>query len=83
MAQPHADLAVAGHLRLPIVVPAEGHRHVRVMVGDGPHDGVPDDVREADLATAGAAQVPVDDPAVDLEQLCRNIANRGGGRNPE
>ena len=81
--QPHADVAVAGHLRLRVVVPAEGHCHVRVMVGDGPHDGVADDVREADLATAGAAQVPVDDPAVDLEQLCRNIANRGGGRNPE
>ena len=38
-------------------------------VGDGAHDGVADEVGEADLAAPGAAEVAVDDRAVDLEQL--------------
>ena len=50
------------------------------VVGDGPHDGVADEVGEADLAAAGAAQVAVDDRAVDLEQLGRHLAEAGGRR---
>jgi hypothetical protein len=56
------------------------HRHV---VGDGPHHGVADEVGEADLAAAGAAQVAVDDLAVDLEQLGRDLAEAGGGGDAE
>ena len=46
-------------------------------------DGVADDVGEADLAAPGAAQVAVDDPAVDLEQLGRDVAEAGGGGDAE
>ena len=56
----------------------EGGVHHRHVVGDGPHDGVADEVGEADLAAALAAQVAVDDPAVDLEQLGRDLAEAGG-----
>ena len=53
------------------------------VVGDGPHDGVADEVGEADLAAPGAAEVAVDDLAVDLEQLGRDVAEAGGGRDGE
>ena len=52
--------------------------HGRDRVGDGADDGVADEVGEADLAAAGAAQVAVDDLAVDLEQLGRDLAERRG-----
>ena len=53
------------------------HRH---GVGDGPHDGVADEVGEADLALPAAAAVAVDDLAVDLEQLGRDVAEAGRRR---
>ena len=49
------------------------------VVGDGPHGGVADEVGEADLPAPGAAQVVVDDLAVDLEQLGRDLPEAGGG----
>ena len=45
--------------------------HDRHVVGDGPHHRVADEVGEADLAAARAAEVAVDHAAVDLEQLGR------------
>ena len=60
-----------------------GAVHGRHGVGDGPHDGVADEVGEADLAAPGATQVAVDDPAVDLEQLGRDLAEAGGGGDAE
>ena len=61
----------------------EGVVHVRDVIGDGPDDGVADEVREADLAATRAAQVAVDDVAVDLEQLGRHLAERGRRRDAE
>ena len=54
--------------------------HRRHGVGDRPHDGVADDVGEADLALPGARAVAVDDVAVDLEQLGRDVAEAGRRR---
>ena len=54
--------------------------HRRHVIGDGPDDGVADEVGEADLALTAAAAVAVDDLAVDLEQLGRNVAEAGGRR---
>ena len=45
---------------------------------DGPHHGVADEVGEAHLAAARAAQVAVDDLAVDLEQLGRDAPEARG-----
>src|SRR5690606_8668511 len=42
-----------------------------------------DDVGEADLPPAGAAEVAVDDAAVDLQQLGGHLAVRRGGRELE
>ncbi len=57
--------------------------HHRDVVGDGPHDGVADEVGEADLALSGAAAVAVDHLAVDLQQLRRHVAEAGGRRDVE
>ena len=57
--------------------------HGRHVVGDRAHDGVGDDVGEADLAAAGPAEVAVDHLAVDLEQLGRDVAEAGRRRDPE
>ena len=56
------------------------HRH---GVGDGPHDGVADEVGEADLAEPAALAVAVDHLAVDLEQLGRDVAEAGRRRHGE
>ena len=49
-------------------------------LGERLDDGVPDHVREADLAAAGAAQLVVDDDPVVGQQLGRHGAHaRGGG----
>ena len=53
----------------------------RGELGQGADDGVADQVREGDLAAAGAGQVGVDDHAVVDQQLRRDGAHAGGGRN--
>ena len=52
-------------------------------VGDRPHDGVADEVGEADLAHPAAGAVAVDDLAVDLEQLGRDVAEARRRRHGE
>ena len=54
--------------------------HVGYGVGDGADHGEADEVGEADLALTAAAAVAVDDLAVDLEQLGRDVAEAGRGR---
>ena len=56
---------------------------VRHGVGDGPHDGVADQVGEADLAHAAARAVAVDHLAVDLEQLGRHLSEARRRRHGE
>ena len=68
--------------RLAVGTLDEGVLHRRDLVGDGPHDRVADEVGEADLGLPGAGAEPVDDLAVDLEQLGRDVAEAGGGREP-
>ncbi|MCY1226888.1 hypothetical protein D9M72_391380 [compost metagenome] len=50
-------------------------------LGQGPDDGIADQVREGNLAAAGAGQVGVDDHAVVDQQLGRNGADAGGRGN--
>ena len=50
-------------------------------LGQRTDDGVADQVREGDLAAAGAGQVGVDDHAVVDQQLRRDGADAGGGGN--
>ena len=54
------------------------HVHGREL-GQGPDDGVADQVGEGDLAAAGTGQVGVDDNAVVDQQLGRNRPDAGGG----
>ena len=54
------------------------HVHGREL-GQGPDDGVADQVREGDLAAAGTGQVGVDDHAVVDQQLGRDRTDAGGG----
>jgi hypothetical protein len=70
--QPEAHVRVAhdGGLAVHLGVRGVHDRHV----GQGPDDGVADEVGEAHLPPAGAAEVAVDDPAVDLEELGRDLA---------
>ena len=49
------------------------------VAGDGLHHGVGDQMGVRHLAPVGAAQVAVDDPAVDVEQFGRNFPEAGGG----
>ena len=51
----------------------------RGELGQGPDDGVADQVREGNLAAAGAGQVGVDDHAVVDQQLGRDGPDAGGG----
>ena len=67
---------------LALVVGLVARVHLRQR-GDGTHDGVADDVRERDLAAAGAGEVVVHDRAVVEEQLDRHGADRGGGGDRE
>ncbi len=46
----------------------------------GTHDGVADEMGEADLALTAAAAIAVDHLAVDLEQLGRDVAEACRGR---
>ena len=78
-----AEVLVADDVGLAVGALGVGGVHHRGGVGDGLHDGVADDVGEADLPGAGAAQVAVDDLAVDLEQLGRDLAERGRRRHRE
>ena len=64
----------------PVGVGGIGAVHERHGVGYGPHDGVADEVGERHLAAQLAAQVAVDDLAVDLEQLGRDVTEARGGR---
>ena len=50
------DVLVMDDLRLAVLALDERAVHHRHGVGDGPHDGVPDEVGEAHLAAAGAAR---------------------------
>ncbi len=68
---------------LAVVVLDERVAHVRDGVGDGPHDGVADEVGEADLARAAAGAVAVDHLAVDLEQLGGDLPEAGRRRHAE
>ena len=77
-AQPH--VGVADHPGQPVGARGERGVHRRGVVGDGAHDGVGDEVGVADPAAAGAAQVAVDDEAVDVEQLGRDLPEAGGHR---
>ena len=56
----------------------EGGVHHRHVAGDGLHHGVGDQMGVRHLAPVGAAQVAVDDPAVDVEQFGRNFPEAGG-----
>ena len=77
----HVDGVVDDEATLAIGTGGVAVAHRRHGVGDRPHDGVADDVREADLALSGACAVAVDDVAVDLEQLGRDVAEAGRRRN--
>ena len=79
--QTHADVSVTHDARFTVGPLEIGVVHLRNRVGDRPHDRVSDDVRETHLALTGATAVAVDDRAVHLEQLGRNVAEAGGGRN--
>ena len=68
-----------GHRLAVDLVVVDVHRR---ELGQGADDGVADEVREGDLAAAGAGQVGVDDHAVVDQQLGRNGADAGGRRAP-
>ena len=77
-AQPHVGVAhYPGH---PVGARGERGVHRRCVVGDGAHDGVGDEVGVADPAAPGPAQVAVDDQAIDVEQLGRDLPEAGGHR---
>ncbi len=77
--QAQADVVVVHHPRLAVVAGRERVVHGRHGLGDRSHHGVADQVGEAHLPAPGAAQIAVDDRAVDLEQLGRDLAEAGGG----
>ena len=78
-----AEVLVAHDVGLAVGALGVGRVHHRGGAGDGLDDGVADDVGEADLPGPGAAQVAVDDLAVDLEQLGRDLAERRRRRHRE
>ena len=77
------DVVVALQHALAVVTDDVGVLHVRHRIGDCAHDGVPDQVREADLGLAGARAIVVEHLAVDLEQLGRHVAEARRGRHDE
>ena len=79
----HVDGVVDDEARLAVGALRGAVPHRRHRIGDRSHDGVADDVGEADLAHAGAGAVAVDHVAVDLEQLGRDVAEAGGRRHGE
>ena len=79
----HVDGVVLDEAGLAVGAGDERVAHRRHGVGDRPHDGVADEVGEADLAHPAADAVAVDDLAVDLEQLGRDVAEAGRRRHGE
>jgi hypothetical protein len=79
----HVDVIVAKDARLAVGALDVSVLHVGDGLGDRLHDGVPDQVGEADLAEPRAGAVSVDHLAVDLEQLGGDVAEAGGGGNLE
>ena len=80
-AQPQVLVAHDARLALGVLhVAAVHHGH---GVVDGAHDREADDVGEGDLPAAGAPEISVDHPPVDLEQLGRHLPEAGGGGNGE
>ena len=79
----HAHVGVAHDARLAVGAFEVGVVHLRNRVGDGSHDGVPDDVREAHLALAGTTAIAVDHRSIHFQQLRGDVAETGGGRNRE
>ena len=82
-AMPRLTDVVADQPGLAVGALGVGVAHHRHGVGDGPHHGVADEVGEADLAHPAAAAVAVDDLAVDLEQLRRDVAEARRRRDGE
>ena len=72
-------MLVADDPRLAVGVLHVAGVHDRHRVVDRPHDREPDEVGEGHLPAAGAAEVAVDHPPVDLEQLGRDAPEAGGG----
>ena len=72
------DVGVVDHRGLAVELGVGGihDRHF----AQGLHHRVPDEVGEADLPPVSTAQVVVEDPAVDLEQLGRYDPDAGCGR---
>jgi hypothetical protein len=81
--QTHADVLVLDEPRFAVGTFGVGVLHRRDLVGDGAHDGIADEVGEADLGLPGAGAEPVDHLAVDLEQLRRHVAEAGRRRDGE
>ena len=77
------EVLVTDHVRLAVGALGVRRVHHRRGFGDGPHDGVADDVGEAHLAAAAATQERVDGLAVDLEQLGRDLTEAGGSGHAE
>ena len=76
----HVHVLVDDDPRLAVGALDVGVPHRRHLVGDGAHDGVADDVGEADLGLATARPEAVDDLAVHLEQLGGHVAEAGRRR---
>ena len=79
--EPEVHVLVVHDVRLPVddLERRVHRRHPRQCL----QHRVRDQVREADLLAAGACQVVVQDLPVDLEQLRRDGAHRGGRRDTE
>ena len=78
--QAHVDVRVLDQSRLAVVAHHVGVLHRRDRIGDRSDDRPADQVREADLRLPGAGAEPVDDLAVDLEQLGGHVAEAGRRR---
>ena len=72
-------MLVADDPRLAVGVLRVGGVHDRHRVVDRPHHREADEVGEGHLPAAGATEVAVDHPAVDLEELGRDAPEAGGG----
>ena len=73
-------MGVAHQLRLAVVVDLIGVVEAWGGRLDGGDHGVADDMGEADLAAPNTFQVVVEDPAVDLQELGRDLPEAGGRR---
>ena len=70
----------AGVIRLGLPSTTSKPTFISGIVAQRPHEGVADEVREGDLAAAGAGEVVVDDGAVVPQELDGHRAHRRGGR---